>query len=193
MTNKTKKIAIVGRIASGKSYFLNTLASLGYKTINMDEYVLNIYQNDLAFIKLIQCSIGEFLIKDGRISKQVLKDWLALDYNNFETLERLLYPYLKTKLLQETFDFVEIPILFTQITDFSDLFDEIWNMSICPKKRKEFVNKRFVEKSFFEYLDKKNNYKWTKNEFFRNKRVVNIPMRSRDTKQKIMKILQKYK
>ncbi|TDV23273.1 dephospho-CoA kinase [Mycoplasmopsis mustelae] len=195
MTQKTyfKKIAIVGKIASGKSYFLATLKNLGYHTINLDEYISNLYQKDVNLIALLKNQIGDFLIKNNQISKNILKKWLFEDLKHIDVFEKVLYPYLKQKLQQETYDFIEIPVLNTINEDFSVLFDEVWNLTICPKKRKEFVNLRFGENLEFKKLDRLNNYKWNKNELFRGLKVVNIPMRSRDNTEKIIKILEKLK
>ncbi|BBU47741.1 dephospho-CoA kinase [Mycoplasmopsis felis] len=187
-----KRIAIVGKIGVGKTWLLNKLKELNYLTINLDEYINNLYSNDSVLINLFKNKLDNFLIVENKINKNKIKEWILLDNRNFNKIENILYPYLLEKLKKEKYHFVEIPILNTEVVDFSILFDEIWNLTICPNFRKEYIKTLSLNNPIITILDKKNSYNWKKDVNFKNLPIVNISRRNRDNIKKINKILEKY-
>ncbi|MFV8471351.1 dephospho-CoA kinase [Mycoplasma sp. B6188] len=182
-------IAIVGRMASGKSTFLAACASLGFSTFSCDEYVAYLYNQDKAFIALIEQKFGSFLLSEGKINKKLVKNWIMQDPSNLKKLEKEVFYRLKQHLMQHKYDFVEIPILFTEIEDFAPLFSCIFHMQIQEDIRQKFLHQKGVDNFTLEFLDSQNAYDWDLKEIFREKKVVHISLDKRDNIEKISKVL----
>ncbi|TNK81975.1 dephospho-CoA kinase, partial [Mycoplasmopsis pullorum] len=118
-------IAVVGKVASGKSTFLKHLQELGYKTFICDDYVNWLYRNDeqvkLNFINFF----GQGVVQNGQINKSFLKEQIKLNPQNLKFIEKVIFPIIFEHLKTHLYDFVEIPVLFTEIVDFSKLFSAI--------------------------------------------------------------------
>ncbi|MHA0272809.1 dephospho-CoA kinase [Mycoplasma sp. 48589B] len=183
-------IAIVGRIASGKTTFLSACKQLGYSTFNCDEYVSYLYSSDQEFISLIEQKIGPFLIENGAISKKKIKVWMMQDFSSFQKLQKEVFLAIKNHLLQHKYDFVEIPVLANDFVDFSELFTCIFHMQIDEFTRSKFKLLKGVDNSIIQFLDNLNAYNWELNDFFKNKRVVHISLDKRDNLEKISKLIQ---
>ncbi|MFV8515926.1 dephospho-CoA kinase [Mycoplasma sp. Z244B] len=182
-------IAIVGRMASGKSTFLAVCAQLGYSTFNCDQYVSYLYSQDKEFIKLIAEKFGTFLLKDNVLDKNEIKKWILQDSTNLKKLEKEVFLKLKSHLLEHQYDFVEIPILYTDVVDFVPLFSCIFHMQISEDIRQKFLQQKGVDNFTLQFLDNQNAYDWGIKKFFREKRVVHISLDKRDNIEKISKVL----
>ncbi|MFV8499876.1 dephospho-CoA kinase [Mycoplasma sp. VS424B] len=182
-------IAIVGRMASGKSTFLAACAQLGYSTFNCDQYVSYLYNKDKEFIKLIAEKFGTFLLKDNVLDKNKIKKWILQDSTNLKKLEKEVFLKLKSHLLEHQYDFVEIPILYTDVVDFAPLFSCIFHMQISEDIRQKFLQQKGVDNFTLQFLDNQNAYDWGIKKFFREKRVVHISLDKRDNIEKISKVL----
>ncbi|MEA4134412.1 hypothetical protein VBM90_01160 [Mycoplasma sp. 2704] len=183
-------IAIVGRICSGKTYFLNTARELGYKSLNLDEFVNDLYEKNTDFINKINNKIGSFLIKNNQVWKPFIKQWISLNPNNLKILEKYVFEVIFEHLKSNQYDFVEIPILYTKIVDFSIFFSTVYHMQIDEENRSKFLKIRGVDNFTKEILDNQNNYNWDTKDFFRSKKVVHIPINMRDSKEKIKEFLE---
>ncbi|WLP85955.1 dephospho-CoA kinase [Mycoplasma seminis] len=186
-------IAIVGKIASGKTTFLKSCASLGYSTFSCDEYVNYLYTQNSDFINKIKQNIGEFLIKNNQVSKDEIKKWIRQDLTNLQLIEKEVFLEIKSHLQQHQYDFVEIPILATKIVDFSTFFSLILNMQISPSQHEKLLKNKGVDNFVLEILLNQNAYNWEEKDFFRNKKVVNIPLNKRDNLDKIKLLLHEIK
>ncbi len=100
--------ALIGLHGVGKTTLLNELNKKGFKTFNCDEWV------------------REFYIKQGIDRKELKKEWFNKsdkERNDFLiSIHQPLYDYL----MNNKFDYVEIPILETSPIDFTNLFDKVF-------------------------------------------------------------------
>lgn len=166
-------IVIVGKICSGKTTILNLLKKKGYKTLEVDKFVVNLY-NDKYFGLEVQNKIDYPILTNQLLDKQKLKTWLNLDFNNFKIIEKFVNYELLIHLQNHYYDFVEFPILFKAPNELIKLFTKIWHLQIPEKTRKSFLLKKYGKNPFISKLDTLNNYNWAKNEFFAQIEVVNI-------------------
>lgn len=105
------KIGITGVIASGKSTILNRIRNLGYKTIDVD-YIVNELYKRKDVINLIGNNFN--CIIDNKIDKKILGDII---FNNDEKrllLNSLIHPLIKDYIekLNDELIFIEVPLLF---------------------------------------------------------------------------------
>lgn len=124
------KIAITGKIGSGKSTALKYFENLGYPSCSADDEVKKLYSN-AEFKKELLNAFGEEVLNDnGSISKGYIKNMCINDKAFKKKLESLVHPKIKAIVKQfiayhkETpFVFVEIPLLFE--TRMDAMFDYI--------------------------------------------------------------------
>ncbi|MDG1436267.1 MAG: dephospho-CoA kinase [Rickettsiaceae bacterium] len=120
-------IAITGSFASGKSFVLELLQSMGCEVFSCDDYVKNIYE-DLSVQKIVESSI-EGLEKFNK------KKLAEIIYNNpiaRKILEDIVHPMVLRAIKEferqnkdEDFIFTEVPLLF------ESGFDKYFLYSIC--------------------------------------------------------------
>ncbi|MFV8400894.1 dephospho-CoA kinase [Mycoplasma sp. CR] len=177
-------------MASGKSTFLTACATLGYSTFNCDQYVSYLYTQDKQFIQHIGKKFGEFLLNNGILDKNEIKKWILHQPNNLKKLEKEVFLQIKSHLLTHQYDFVEIPILYNDAVDFSNLFSCIFHMQIDEDTRQKFLQLKGVDNFALQFLDNQNAYEWGSKDFFRKKKVVHISLEKRDNIEKIAKVLE---
>tara|TARA_Y100000022_G_scaffold10222_1_gene8129 strand:- start:629 stop:1240 length:612 start_codon:yes stop_codon:yes gene_type:complete len=116
------KIAITGKIASGKSTISELIKKLGFSVFESDKEVNKLFRvkstkkkiKDLFFEK-----IDNLIEKDGSINKGLLGDYVFLNKDELKNLEDLIHPLLN-KEKQKFIDsnkkkkilFFDIPLLF---------------------------------------------------------------------------------
>ena len=116
------KIAITGKIASGKSTVSEIIKKLGFSVFESDKEVNKLFRDkstkkkikDLFFEK-----IDNLIEKDGSINKGLLGDYVFLNKDELKNLEDLIHPLLN-KEKQKFIDsnkkkkilFFDIPLLF---------------------------------------------------------------------------------
>lgn len=138
-------VAVTGSIASGKSTFLQKIASKNTPIFSCDEEIRKLYQNS-KIINDIKKIIPN-IIKDDKINKEVLLQKIFENHKILKKLESILYPSLKKEIQKfasyhrnaKTVYF-EVPLLFEK--NMSHLFDDII-VIIAPKKLRE---RRFKKK-----------------------------------------------
>lgn len=91
---KTFKIGITGGIACGKSLVRSILEGLSIPTIDADEIVHDILQNDKLIIKQIVDIFGEFVLNEaGGINRKELAKVVFSDYTKLKKLENTVHPH----------------------------------------------------------------------------------------------------
>ncbi|MDP4708595.1 MAG: dephospho-CoA kinase [Rickettsiaceae bacterium] len=120
-------IAVTGSLASGKSFILNYLSNMGYKTFSCDDYVRKLYQ-DIAIQNLIKNSLEDLDI----FNKQNLAKIIYNDAEARDKLEKIIHPKVRIAIKEfeeenkkENFLFTEVPLLF------ESGFDKYFSFSIC--------------------------------------------------------------
>ena len=153
------KIAIVGKIASGKSTVLNEFRKAGYLALSSDEIVHRLYekpeiQNQIA--KKLKFSFdGDFTY--------ALREHLKVKSNDLEKLEKFIHPLVRKEIENEFKNshskllVAEVPLLFK--AKMENMFDVIIGVDISEKKQLERLMVRDQEKSaFLKRINDVNNY-----------------------------------
>lgn len=121
-------IVITGGIATGKSLVYDILKSKNFKIIDADEIshqILDTLADEISKI------FGNEFIKDGKVDRKKLGNLVFSDKSKLKTLESLLHPKIKNKILEKAeilekekkLYFVDIPLYFESKNYFE--FDKV--------------------------------------------------------------------
>ena len=140
--SKLLKIAIFGKVASGKSTVLNIIKDNGYKVISCDEIIADLYKNK-DFFNEFNAKLG-FSFKN-EIDKNVIREWVLKDIKNKKKIEKLVHPKVKEEIEKSLKNktgliFVEVPLLFE--SKMENMFDVIIAVDIDKEKQIERLQKR---------------------------------------------------
>lgn len=120
-------IAITGSFASGKSFVLKRLQSMGFEVFSCDDYVKKLYE-DISVQELIENSIEGL----GKFHKQNLASIIYNNEKSRKILENIVHPKVRigikefeTKNTEKYFIFTEVPLLF------ESGFDKFFLSNIC--------------------------------------------------------------
>ena len=143
------KIAITGKIGSGKSTVADLIKDLGYFVFESDKEVDKLFNsnNIKNKIKTLFCKIKNLTNKDGSINKTVLGEYVFSNKNELKNLEDLIYPLLnkeRQKFINsrkmEKILFFDIPLLFEK-----KLFTE-YNFIIYVYVKEKIQKKRVLRR-----------------------------------------------
>ncbi len=117
-----KKIAITGKIGSGKTTLSKIIKSLGYKVFESDEIVKSLLKTDLVkkeLIKNFSKKIKNLFRNDDEVNLKKLSDYVFSEKKELEQLEKIIHPLIKKrkevflkKNCKDTLLFFDIPLLF---------------------------------------------------------------------------------
>ena len=147
---KITKIAITGKIGSGKTTLCDIVKNIGYKVYESDKEVDKLFKR-AQVIKQIKSlykgKIKNLINNSGSINRKDLGDFLFSNKNELDKLEKLLYPLLewqKKKFIKENaneeFIFFDIPLLFEK--KMHKEFDKIIFLDVKEEIQKVRVMKR---------------------------------------------------
>ena len=153
------KIAIVGKIASGKSAVLDQFEKAGYLALSSDLIVHELYAN--SEIQKQICKKLKFEADSDFIS--ALREHLKVKSNDLDRLEKYIHPLVKKEIESEfkkshsKLLVAEVPLLFK--AKMENMFDVIIGVDISEKKQLERLQIRDQEKSaFLKRINDANNY-----------------------------------
>ncbi len=116
------KIAITGKIATGKTTISEILKGMNYKVFDSDLEVANLYQTKAVIdlvIEKFSHKINSLLYDDGKLNISNLGSYVFKNSEELKKLEKILYPELKKKKdnfylenKKEKVLFYDIPLLF---------------------------------------------------------------------------------
>lgn len=125
------KIGITGGIACGKSLVRKVLDGLNVLTIDADEIVHDLLQNDKGVIKEIVELFGEEILNEqGGINRKELAKIVFPYPDKLKQLENIIHPHTYTRITEflttskTSIAAVVIPLLFE--TNRQNLFDSVW-------------------------------------------------------------------
>ena len=161
------KIAITGKIASGKSTVSEIIKNLGFLVFESDKEVNKLFRDKSIINKikeLFLSKIKNLINEDGSVNKMLLGDYVFLKKDELKNLEDLIHPLLneeKKKFIElnkkEKVLFFDIPLLFEKKL-FSD-YNFIIYLYVKKKIQEERVLKRKrMNKDKFEKILEAQNY-----------------------------------
>ena len=90
------KIAITGKIASGKSTVSEIVKELGFSVFESDKEVNKLFREQAVKIKIKELffdKIDNLIKKDGSINKVLLGDYVFFKEEELNNLENLIHPF----------------------------------------------------------------------------------------------------
>ena len=146
---KPLKVAIVGKIASGKSAVLNVFKELGYLSLSSDEIVHNLYERK----EIQDLIIKRFKFKGDADFLTTLTEHLKVKKQDLDRLEKIVHPLVKKEIESEfkkSFSpllVAEVPLLFK--AKMENMFDVIIGVDISEANQLKRLEIRDQEKSAF--------------------------------------------
>jgi len=141
-----KRIAIVGKIGSGKTF---VSLSFGLPVFNADLEVSKIYKKDRNFFKKLKKRLPNY-IKSFPIEKRELQETILKNSNNLKKITNLIHPVVRKKMLlflkknkKKKGVVLDIPLYFeNKINKKSDI------IVFVDSKQKE-INRRLQKRSYY--------------------------------------------
>ena len=143
------KIALVGKIASGKSSVLDIFRKENYFVVSSDEIVHKLYQDEAIQSKIIK----KFKLNKDQEFITALREHLKVKSNDLESLEKVIHPLVKKEIEKEFKNskspllVAEVPLLFK--AKMENMFDVIIGIDIDNKNQLDRLEVRDQEKSAF--------------------------------------------
>ncbi len=146
---KPLKVAIVGKIASGKSAVLDVFNKLGYLNLSSDEIVHKLYERK----EIQDLIIKRFKLKVDGDFLTTLTEHLKVKKQDLERLEKIVHPLVKKEIESEfkksssPLLVAEVPLLFK--AKMENMFDVIIGVDISEANQLKRLEIRDQEKSAF--------------------------------------------
>ena len=143
------KIALVGKIASGKSSVLDIFKKQNYLVISSDEIVHELYQN----AEIQQLIIKRLKLKLKNDFLSALKEHLKVNSKDLDRLEKIVHPLVK-KEIEKQFKSSKSPLLVAEVpllfkAKMENMFDVIIGIDIEEDIQLKRLEIRDQEKSAF--------------------------------------------
>ena len=143
LKSKQIKVAIFGKIASGKSEVLRTFAENNIPTISADDIVKELYNKEEVINKInISFKLGD----NNSIDRDALREYLSKHPKDIKKINNIVHPLVK----EETDKFlkahptglvaVEVPLLFE--SKMNKMFDVIIAVDIPKEKQEKLLANR---------------------------------------------------
>ncbi|MCR5309202.1 MAG: bifunctional DNA-formamidopyrimidine glycosylase/DNA-(apurinic or apyrimidinic site) lyase [Bacilli bacterium] len=167
---KPLRIALIGKVAAGKSTVLDVFKSYGADIFICDNYISDLYKTKEVASKIAKLFSLDF--KD-EVDKKILRQHLVNNPKDIKKLQSLIYPIVSEKVSyffkhsKAKFAVCEAPLLFE--ANMENMFDEIIAVDIDEKVQLERLLLRNPDTGkFLKQLSDKNN------SFEKNKKKANI-------------------
>ena len=153
------KIALVGKIASGKSAVLDVFKDAGYLVLSSDAIVHELYQKSEIQAKIIK----RFKLNSDQEFVTALTEHLKVKTKDLEILEKIVHPLVK-KEIENSFKKSKSPLLVAEVpllfkAHMENMFDIIIGVDINEKNQLKRLQIRDQEKSaFLKRINDVNNY-----------------------------------
>ncbi|MBO7615358.1 MAG: bifunctional DNA-formamidopyrimidine glycosylase/DNA-(apurinic or apyrimidinic site) lyase [Bacilli bacterium] len=164
------KVALIGKVAAGKSTVLDVFKSYGADIFICDNYISDLYETKEIAEKIAKLFSLDF--KD-KVDKKLLRQYLIQNPKDIKKLQSFVYPIVSEKVSsffkhsKAKFAVCEAPLLFE--AGMEEMFDEIIAVDIDEKVQLERLLERNPDTAkFLKQLSDKNN------SFEKNKKKANI-------------------
>ena len=143
LKSKQIKVAIFGKIASGKSEVLNVFNENGVPVISADEVVKQLYERKEVINKV---NAAFKLENKGYIDRNALRDYLYKHQKDIKKINNIVHPLVKKEIEKFIKDnptglvVAEVPLLFE--SKMNKMFDVIIAIEISKKKQEELLIER---------------------------------------------------
>ena len=140
---KQIKVAIFGKISSGKSEVLNVFNKNNIPTLSSDKVVEKLYKEPLVVNKINEVFN---LPASKEVDKAALREMLSKDKKAINKLNKIVHPLVKQRIISflkensKGLVCVEVPLLYESKMD--NLFDVIIGVEAPSKKQKELLKER---------------------------------------------------
>lgn len=126
------KIGITGSIGSGKSFVGELLRERGFRVLDADRQVHELYRDSKELRAKLADFFGEACLTPTGVNSTLIADRVFADDEAREKLEQIVYPYLTTAVKKffeagttEAAAFVEAA-LFSRAPQLVEMLDELW-------------------------------------------------------------------
>ncbi len=139
-----RKIGIVGSIGSGKSFVGSLLRDRGFRFMDADDVVHELYRTSNDLRAVIRCAFGPYCLTQDGVNREFFADLIFKDHDARRRLESLVYPYLTQAVL----DFFEEPerpsergvrffaaALMDKVPEIVKQLDEVWAVTAPEEVR----------------------------------------------------------
>ncbi len=143
----SRKVAVTGTIASGKTTVCQFFRELGAYVVSADKIVHQLLSPDTDIGQKVIALLGEDIVVNGRFSREAIAKKVFCDEHLLLSLEELLHPEVQKEIevhYQENFQkyslfIAEVPLLFE--SDLQGFYDKTIAVTadekICKKRFKE--------------------------------------------------------
>ncbi len=135
-------VCITGKIGSGKSTVINQYKKLGYRTLEMDNYIHSIYKPNKIGFELIRKNFGQEYVNNKGVDRKKLGQLVFKSKEKLNKLNTITLPLIKDKILyfkkQKGIIFIELGIYITNERYFKNCFDLV----ILVKGKKQTTNQK---------------------------------------------------
>ena len=143
------RIAIVGKIASGKSSVLDIFKEKNYLALSSDDIVHKLYKEP----DIQQLIIKKLKIKDNQDFLSALREHLKVNLKDLEKLERIVHPLVR-KEIEKAFKASSSPLLVAEVpllfkAHMENMFDIIIGVDVKEDIQLKRLHIRDQEKSAF--------------------------------------------
>lgn len=87
-------IGLTGQTGAGKSYVCERLEKQGFKILDCDKYVRELYENNTGLREILRAEFGDNIIENGRINRRALADAAFADRESTDRLNSIVHPFV---------------------------------------------------------------------------------------------------
>ncbi len=148
-------VALIGKTCVGKTFLLEKAREMGYSTLNCDDFFKEQYKFGNKCYKLIESNFGESYVNQINVDKNRVKKLIS-NKKSRDAIEKIIFPVLFEHLQNFKYDFVEIPILYSENGKFEHFFRKTLNVIASMDTRKKILKFKNVDNYDFEFFDSLN-------------------------------------
>ena len=138
-----KKIGITGGIGAGKSFLGKMLVERGFRVLDADIAVHELYAHDESLRGELAEAFGPECLTECGVNRQFLSGVVFKDESSRKLLEGIVYPHLTKTVAAffevpstESFRFVEAAVL-SRAPEIVEMLDEVWIVDAPEEVRLE--------------------------------------------------------